>query len=455
MTRNPETAESGSRPALHRTSIGLISTLALMLLFIVASEPAQTIGISPSLTSAVDVRGGPGSFYPMVVRLLPSATFQIIDRSEGWVKIESDEIIGWIPSLALGTRGDVSGDAAGQDRHQSLRDRFDAAFESGREPSAAQVSEAQVVAAVKGFVENHIRASREDLSDLSGHFEYRYNPDAYLQFRSTRVSSRDLIRSQRRHRLSYNNIPLPDPQSDMVGWAAGNKIAQIGVYNDPRLRDYLNHVAMLVTESSHRPDLHITVVVLDTDDIAGYAVPGGLIFITRGAIRMMRTEAEFAAFIGHEISHIVFQHGQTELDKRSTRIRADDATRRMDQYILEAGMADERYIQITRELQQTADQLFEYLIADRLHEYEFEADYYGMIYASRAGYRGEALYNVIERISLFHRDPESDRKSAWYGDTLHNRLDALKRELSRNPMRHGNHFSAEWDAQTRHLRNTR
>ena len=109
--------------------------------------------------------------------------------------------------------------------------------------------------------------------------------------------------------------------------AAGNRIAQIGVYDDPRLRTYLNHIAMLVAENSHRPDIPVRVIILNTDDISGYAVPGGLIFVSLGAIKLMQTEAEFAVIIGHEIAHLAFQHGQTELEKRGTRIRADNTTR--------------------------------------------------------------------------------------------------------------------------------
>ncbi len=428
-----------------------ITVILLFLTFIGTTDVTSGVGKTINVKSAVDVREGPGSFYPMVVRLRPSAPATITEETEGWVKVQSGDISGWIPSLAAGSRDPADSD----DHFGSLRDRFDRAFDDGRQESEPYVSEAQVVAAVKGFIENHIASSGGDLSDLSHFFEYRYDPHAYLHFRESRISKRDWLRAQRRHRLSYSDLPAPQPDLDMVGWAAGNKIAQIGVYNDPQLRNYLNHIAMLVAESSHRPDIPVTVIILDTDDISGYAVPGGLIFVSLGAIRLMQTEAEFAAFIGHEMAHLAFQHGQTELEKRGTRIRADDATRRMDQYILDAGMADERYREITIELQQMADQLFEYLIADRLHAYEAEADRYGMIYASRAGYRGYALYNVIERISLLHREPESERKSAWYGDTLTNRLEALRKELARSPMRYGDHYTREWHAQTRHLRTDR
>jgi len=426
----------------------------ILLFVILSSVPGGTsiseIRESAVVSSTVDVREGPGSFYPRMGRLMQQAPVLITGRTEGWKQIESGDVSGWIPSIAVlaDTR-----DTGPQDRFESLRDRFDRAFEEDKPASAPYVSEAQVVAAVKGFIENHIAASLGELGDMSGYFEYGYDPDAYLRFRNARISDRNLRSLRRSHRLSGIDLQLPSPDLELIGWAAGNRIAQIGVYEDPRLRTYLNHIAMFVTESSHRPDIPVSVVILDTEDIVGYAVPGGLVFVSLGTIRMIRTEAEFASFIGHEIAHIVFRHGQQELEKRGTRIRADGAVHRMEEYIREAGLEDDRYLEVTARLQQEADALYEYLIADRLHAYETEADLHGMVYASRAGYRGYALYNVLERISLLHREPVSEWKTAWYGDTVENRLEALKLELDKDPLRRGSHFTREWDVHTRHLRN--
>lgn len=452
MAQKISTTGASAKPQLLLQRSGRVPLLLLACLLLLSGSVLIGKTAAPAeLRSGVDVREGPGSFYPMVVRLRQHAPLTVTGQTEGWTEISSGDFAGWIPSLAL--KGGDTGEAEPAGRFESLRDRFDQAFEDEPGDCEPYVSEAQVVAAVKGFIENNIAAAGSDLNDLSHFFDYRYDPPAYMTFRDSRISSKNWRQVRGTHRLDdIPSPPAPQPELDMLGWAAGNRIAQIGVYDDPQLRTYLNHVAMLVTESSHRPDIHVTVILLDTDDITGYAVPGGLVFVSVGAVRLMRTEAEFAAFIGHEIAHLVFRHGETELEKRGTRIRADHATRRMDRLIEEAGMADERYRDVTAELQEAADKLFEYLIADRLHAYEAEADRYGMVYASRAGYRADALYNVIERISLFHREPESERKSAWYGDTLHNRLDAIRAELERKPMRQGTPYAREWENQTRHLR---
>lgn len=438
-------------PKDHRHMITrylLASFSILLLLSLVPSIPkASESTASPRLVSAVDVREGPGSFFPRVVRFQKNARITIVEESEGWLKVEGEGYSGWVPSLAVEQQ-----EEAERDPFSSMRDRFATAFDDDAQDTEPYVSEAQIVAAVKGFIDNHIAASAGDMVDYSDDFFYRYDPQAYLRFRESRITNREWSRAKRSNRISSSDIPTPQPEMEMVGWAAGNKIAQVGLYNNPRLREYLNHVAMLVAESSHRPDIAVNVIILDTDDITGYAVPGGLIFVSLGAIRIMRTEAEFAAFIGHEISHLTFQHGHTELKKRETRLRADDATQRMEQMIDRAGLTDDRYRQVAQELQQLADDLFEYLVSDRLHEYEEEADLYGMIYANRAGYRGEALYNVLERISLIHREPELEFKSAWFGDTMVMRLNALRNQLSPRSIRQGHHHGEHWEAHTGYLR---
>lgn len=419
-----------------------------------AAEVTVTAAISPSLSSAVDLREGPGSFYPMVARLQPSASITLEQESDGWARVQSGSLSGWIPTLALSGRQRGSGPDS-EDAFGSMRDRFNRAFDEDTVPEEAHVSEAQVVAAVKGFIENHIAASGENWQDYSDYFAYRYNVNAYLRFRESRISERDWQRAKRSNRIRLSDIPRPSHDLDPVGWAAGNRIAQIGIYEDPSLQQYLNHISMLVAESSHRPDLSVNVIILDTEDIVGYAVPGGLIFVSLGTLGVMRTEAEFASFVGHEIAHLAFQHGSQELEKRDVRIRSGDAARRMDQFIAEAGMGDERFAEVTRELQETADDLFEYLVSDRLHDYEEEADYFGMIYANRAGYRGATLYNVLERISLFHREPQHPIRSAWFGDTMIMRLENLRGRITASDLSEGNQHSETWDARTRHLRTGR
>jgi predicted Zn-dependent protease len=48
--------------------------------------------------------------------------------------------------------------------------------------------------------------------------------------------------------------------------------------------------------------------VLDSDGVNAYAAPGGFIHITRGLLGLMKSEAELAGVLGHEITHVADKH---------------------------------------------------------------------------------------------------------------------------------------------------
>ena len=48
--------------------------------------------------------------------------------------------------------------------------------------------------------------------------------------------------------------------------------------------------------------------MLDTDGVNAFAAPGGFVHITRGALALMKSEAELAGVLGHEIIHVTEKH---------------------------------------------------------------------------------------------------------------------------------------------------
>jgi predicted Zn-dependent protease len=49
--------------------------------------------------------------------------------------------------------------------------------------------------------------------------------------------------------------------------------------------------------------------VVDSTEINAFALPGGFVYITRGLLAYLNSEAELAAVLGHEIGHITVRHG--------------------------------------------------------------------------------------------------------------------------------------------------
>lgn len=84
---------------------------------------------------------------------------------------------------------------------------------------------------------------------------------------------------------------------------------QYKVYGSKALQEYVNSVGQRIAKQSHRPNLQYHFTVLDTPDINAFALPGGYVYITRGILAYLNSEAELAAVLGHEIGHVTARHG--------------------------------------------------------------------------------------------------------------------------------------------------
>lgn len=91
--------------------------------------------------------------------------------------------------------------------------------------------------------------------------------------------------------------------------------AQYGIYDDPALTDYVRRIGMEMAPLTHRPDLAYQFAVLDTPVINAFAVPGGYIYVTRGILALMNSEAELAVVLGHELGHVNARHSVRKMSQ--------------------------------------------------------------------------------------------------------------------------------------------
>lgn len=88
---------------------------------------------------------------------------------------------------------------------------------------------------------------------------------------------------------------------------------QFGIYDDSKLNAYVNAVGQKMVPYSHRPDLKYHFAVLDTPVVNAFAAPGGYIYVTRGILALMGSEAELAVVLGHEMGHVTARHSMKRL----------------------------------------------------------------------------------------------------------------------------------------------
>ena len=84
--------------------------------------------------------------------------------------------------------------------------------------------------------------------------------------------------------------------------------AEMGVYNDPALQQYVSDIGLRLAKISERPNLPWQFTVVDQPAINAFALPGGFIYITRGILAYLDNEAEVAGVLGHEIGHVTARH---------------------------------------------------------------------------------------------------------------------------------------------------
>lgn len=93
-------------------------------------------------------------------------------------------------------------------------------------------------------------------------------------------------------------------------------VQQMGVYPDQALQTYLDDIGQTLAAKSERPNLDWSFRVVDDPLVNAFAIPGGFIYITRGIMAHLNSEAQLAAVVGHEIGHVTARHSVSQISKQ-------------------------------------------------------------------------------------------------------------------------------------------
>lgn len=160
-------------------------------------------------------------------------------------------------------------------------------------------------------------------------------------------------------------------------------IEQYGRYDDESIQAYVQSVGDKLASVSHRPELLYRFTVLDSPVINAFALPGGYIYITRGLMAYLNSEAELAAVLGHEIGHVTARHG----------VRQQSASQAANLgYTLGSLFIPELRGGPSQDL---FNVLGGALLSGYGRDHELESDGLGAEYLARAGYGPKAMIDVI------------------------------------------------------------
>jgi predicted Zn-dependent protease len=154
-----------------------------------------------------------------------------------------------------------------------------------------------------------------------------------------------------------------------------------GIYEDQAVQDYVNAVGQRVARASDLPDMEWHFTVLDEGSINAFTTGGGYVYVYRGLLPYLNSEAELAAVLGHEMGHVIARHPA----RAQTKMAAADLLT-MATVILTGSPV----------LADIADIGSAAWIQGYGREAESEADALGMKYMVRAGYDPHAMREVFE-----------------------------------------------------------
>jgi predicted Zn-dependent protease len=183
-------------------------------------------------------------------------------------------------------------------------------------------------------------------------------------------------------------VPFISKETELsMGRNADKQIVQqYGIYQDKQLQLYVNKVGQkLVSNLSDRVFRRFFFKLVDSSEINAFALPGGYVYVTRGLLAVLNSEAELAGVLGHEIAHVTLHHG------------AKMMVRSIGAQILSIGGAIVSPKNAGQWLM-VSTAMFQQINLGYGRDAELESDAQGMLTATDAGYKPLGIVNFLKNL---------------------------------------------------------
>ncbi|MHB8078104.1 MAG: M48 family metallopeptidase [Candidatus Krumholzibacteriia bacterium] len=124
---------------------------------------------------------------------------------------------------------------------------------------------------------------------------------------------RDVLDVDRHEDGKGFNLVGDDLEIALASSFAEELAASSPALSDTFVANYVDALGQRIARVSKRPDLAYSFTVIDTRQCNAFTPGGGKVFVNRGLIEQMGSEAELAGVLAHEIGHVVGRHSATSI----------------------------------------------------------------------------------------------------------------------------------------------
>jgi predicted Zn-dependent protease len=92
--------------------------------------------------------------------------------------------------------------------------------------------------------------------------------------------------------------------------------SQVPIVHDTAIDRFISELGNSMASRTRRADLDWHFTLVNSPEVNAFALPGGFVYVNRGAIEQADRLDELAGIMGHEIGHVVRRHGVEQMEKR-------------------------------------------------------------------------------------------------------------------------------------------
>lgn len=226
------------------------------------------------------------------------------------------------------------------------------------------------------------------------------------------------------------HIALTPEQEVAMGLQSAPQMAQEygGVYGDNEVQQETKAVGYKIVKQleeeaktkgidiPYQFDFH---VLADDETVNAFALPGGQIFITVGLLKRLKSEAQLAGVLGHEVGHVIHRHSAQQMAKSDfyQGLVGAVATATTDPY---SGMGAGQIAQYVAQIQQ-----MKFGRND-----ELQSDEFGVKYMIQAGYDPNAMIDVMKILEEASGGARQDEFMSTH-PSPENRISKIKEHIAK------------------------